>query len=46
MNLLGNTAIVLEGRLFGLDAQLLFDAAITLINVFIVHHRRHGPSPD
>lgn len=36
MNLLGNTAIVLEGRLFGLDAQLLFDAAITLINVFIL----------
>ncbi|MDO5382533.1 MAG: F0F1 ATP synthase subunit B [Eubacteriales bacterium] len=35
---LGSTFIALEtsGRLFGLDYQLLFDAAITAINVFIL----------
>lgn len=38
MNLLGSTFIALEAeeRLFGLDAQLLFDAAVTSINVFIL----------
>ena len=35
---LGSTFVALEtsGRLFGLDYQLLFDAAITAINVFIL----------
>ncbi|MGN0328688.1 MAG: F0F1 ATP synthase subunit B [Lachnospira sp.] len=35
---LGSTFIALEtsGRLFGLDYQLLFDAAVTAINVFIL----------
>ena len=34
----GSTFVALEtsGRLFGLDYQLLFDAAITAINVFIL----------
>lgn len=37
MNFVGSTMIALEGgRLFGLDYQLLFDAAITAINVFIL----------
>ena len=38
MDLLGNTFVALaqEERLFGLDAQLLFDAAVTAINVFIL----------
>ncbi|MBQ4284242.1 MAG: F0F1 ATP synthase subunit B [Lachnospira sp.] len=38
MNFLGNTAVALasEGRLFGLDYQLLLDAAITAFNVFIL----------
>lgn len=38
MDLLGSTAIALaEGeRLFGLDAQTLFDAGITAINVFVL----------
>ena len=35
MNLSGNTfvAIAADGRLFGLDPQLLFDAAVTAVNV-------------
>lgn len=37
MNFVGSTMIALEsGRLFGLDYQLLFDAAITAVNVFIL----------
>ena len=38
MNLSGNTfvAIAADGRLFGLDPQLLFDAAVTAVNVFIL----------
>ncbi|MGN1188309.1 MAG: F0F1 ATP synthase subunit B [Lachnospiraceae bacterium] len=38
MNSLGTTFIALadEGRLFGLDYQLLFDAAITAFNVFLL----------
>ena len=38
MNLSGSTFVALaaEGRLFGLDAQLLFDAAVTAVNVFIL----------
>ena len=38
MNLSGNTfvAIAADGRLFGLDPQLLFDAAVTTVNVFIL----------
>ena len=37
MNLIGSTFIALadDGRLFGLDYQLLLDAAITAFNVFI-----------
>ena len=37
MSSLGSTMIALadDGRLFGLDYQLLFDASITAINVFI-----------
>ena len=35
MNLSGNTFVALaaDGRLFGLDPQLLFDAAVTAVNV-------------
>ena len=35
MNLSGNTfvAIAADGRLFGLDPQLLFDAAVTAVTV-------------
>ena len=38
MSSLGSTMIALadDGRLFGLDYQLLFDASITAINVFIL----------
>lgn len=38
MSFLGNTFVVLadDGRLFGLDYQLLFDAAITAFNVFLL----------
>ena len=38
MNLSGNTfvAIAADGRLFGLDPQLLFDAAVTAVNVFVL----------
>ena len=38
MNLSGNTFVALaaDGRLFGLDPQLLFDAAVTAVNVFIL----------
>ena len=38
MNLIGSTFIALadDGRLFGLDYQLLLDAAITAFNVFIL----------
>ncbi|MGN0317202.1 MAG: F0F1 ATP synthase subunit B [Lachnospira sp.] len=38
MNCLGSTFVALEtdGRLFGLDEQLLFDAGITAINVFLL----------
>lgn len=37
MNFVGNTFVVLaEERLFGLDYQLVFDAAITSVNVFIL----------
>lgn len=38
MNSLGSTWVALadDGRLFGLDAQLLFDAAVTAVNVFIL----------
>lgn len=38
MNFLGSTFIALadDGRLFGLDYQLLFDAAITALNVFVM----------
>ena len=38
MNFLGNTFIALadDGRLFGLDYQLLFDSLITTVNVFIL----------
>jgi F-type H+-transporting ATPase subunit b len=36
---LGNTFIALadDGRLFGLDPQLLFDAALTAFNVFVLY---------
>lgn len=39
MNFQGNAFIALasEGRLFGLDYQLLFDAAITAVNVFVLY---------
>ena len=38
MNLIGSTFIALadDGRLFGLDYQLLLDAAITAFNVFVL----------
>lgn len=37
MNFAGSTMIALEsGRLFGLDYQLLFDAAVTAFNVFLL----------
>ncbi len=38
MNFLGNTFVALadDGRLFGLDYQLLLDAAITAFNVFVL----------
>ncbi len=38
MGSIGSTFVVLadDGRLFGLDPQLLFDAAITAINVFVL----------
>ena len=38
MNLSGNTFVALaaDGRLFGLDPQLLFDAAVTAVNVFVL----------
>lgn len=37
MNFVGSTMIALEGgRLFGLDYQLLLDAAITAFNVFLL----------
>ena len=38
MNFLGNTFVALadEGRLFGLDPQLLFDSLITMFNVFLL----------
>jgi flagellar biosynthesis/type III secretory pathway M-ring protein FliF/YscJ len=38
LNLSGNTfvAIAADGRLFGLDPQLLFDAAVTAVNVFVL----------
>lgn len=38
MNFLGNTFVALadDGRLFGLDYQLVFDALITAFNVFIL----------
>lgn len=38
MNFLGSTFVALadEGRLFGLDYQLLLDAAIVAINVFVL----------
>lgn len=38
MNLSGNifVAIAADGRLFGLDPQLLFDAAVTAVNVFVL----------
>lgn len=38
MNWLGSTYVALEtsGRLFGLDPQLLLDATITAVNVFIL----------
>ena len=37
-NLSGNTFVALaaDGRLFGLDPQLLFDAAVTAVNVFVL----------
>lgn len=39
MNSLGYTVMALtdDGRLFGLDPQLLFDAAITAFNVFVLY---------
>lgn len=38
MNFLGNTFVALadDGRLFGLDYQLLFDSLITALNVFLL----------
>lgn len=38
MNCLGSIFVALEtdGRLFGLDKQLLFDAGITAVNVFVL----------
>ena len=42
MNLSGNTFVALaaDGRLFGLDPQLLFDAAVTAVNVFVLLKKR------
>lgn len=38
MNFLGSTFVALDdGRLFGLDPQLLLDAAIVAVNVFVLY---------
>ena len=47
MNNLGTFVALAEGgRLFGLDLQLLLDAAITAVNVFILFILLFPPVPD